>query len=128
MNKPETMTVEEFKAQAGKPARASKFGNQKTGDRDGRVFDSALEERCFNKLIKLFGLARVIRQVSMPINHERIRPDFFLIDEIHDDGRVTGRFLDAKGKASPDWERKARALERLHGIQISKLTKDWVER
>ena len=87
---------------------------------DGIRFDSKHEAAVYEKLKRVYGAERIIRQVSFPISlSERMRIDFLVIEVIEMNGiNFTARFFDAKGRATDDWKRKARALERVHGIKV----------
>lgn len=103
--------------------RASKFGNKRVSNERGE-FDSVLESDAHLKLVTAYGNNGVIRQVSMPIEGGRIRPDFLVIHERLPDGRFVGEFIDAKGTKTGPWKKSAKQLMERHGIGIRLMTRD----
>jgi len=85
---------------------------------EGETFDSKLERDVCAALRAAYGRSRVIRQVSIPIGKQRIRPDFMVIREHFDDGTLRVEFVDAKGRATEGWRAKANHLEDMYGIEI----------
>jgi hypothetical protein len=102
--------------------RPSKLRNVRCQNEAGERFDSKLERRHCAALRAAHGPAAIIRQVSLPVGLQRVRPDFLVIHEVLADGTFRGEFLDAKGHATADWTSKARKLQILHGITIRILT------
>ena len=120
------MKVEEYKMLFGK-GKKNKYNNRKVTDEHGNNFQSKHELLVYQKLLKLYGWKNIIRQVSLPIGLQRIRPDFLVIESINDDGSFTARLVDAKGRPTPDWQFKANKVEEKHGIHIETLGKDWLK-
>lgn len=100
----------------------SKFGNKRVVNERGE-FDSILESDAHLKLVSAYGNNGVIRQVSMPIEGGRIRPDFLVIHERLPDGRFVGEFIDAKGRQTGPWKKSAKQLMERHGIGIRLMTR-----
>lgn len=95
------MSIDEYKALAGKEQQPSKYRNVKTA-LAGRVFDSKLEARRFGELT-LMKQAGVIRWFNCQPSFEigpriRYKPDFIVCGE---DGQIW--FEDAKGKATREF-------------------------
>ena len=102
------------------PALRSKYGAVKT-EIAGEKFDSKKEAKICRELRLAHGEKNVIRQVSIPIGARRIRPDFMIIIERLDGGRMVVEFQDAKGMVTKDWATKAAWLLDKHGIKITTL-------
>jgi hypothetical protein len=98
--------------------KPKKYRNQPC-EAGGEKFDSKLEAEAYKKLCALWGKENVIRQVSIPIGDKRIRPDFLVIKEVLEGGKVfVGFFADAKGFATDAWTAKANHLKDKHGLSI----------
>lgn len=105
-------------ARAVKPlTKVQKWHNQHC-TWQGLKFDSKkeLEDYKAFKLQEAAGVIRsVIRQVSFPLqgSTRRIRVDFLIVES---DGRI--RFVDSKGKATPEWLGKQKQVLDAYGISI----------
>lgn len=102
--------------------RETKFGNVPVHVGDER-FDSKLERRTFDRLVAEHGRQSVVRQVSMPIEGGRIRPDFMVIHERFEDGRALVEFIDAKGRETLAWKKSAKQLRERHGLAVRLMKK-----
>ena len=104
------------------PRPRSKYRNIPTVV-DGQRFDSKLEAKVYGDLCLEYGKQNVIRQVSIPIGAQRIRPDFMVLiykDPLDkfEEPSYNVMFIDAKGRETPAWRAKANCLKALHGIEI----------
>lgn len=113
----EKITTEQF--------RAPKTGRNKYGRKrvcvDGEWFDSQLEANVCRRLRVIHGKENVVRQPSLPIGDQRIRPDFMVVlDRGVSGGRpvYTVQFHDAKGHETPESKAKRNCLKALHGIDV----------
>lgn len=102
--------------------RASKYRNKRVENERG-VFDSDLESDAHLELVTTHGNRSVARQVSIPIEGGRIRPDFLVIHKRLPDGRFVGEFIDAKGYKTKPWKKSAKQLMERHGIGIRLMTR-----
>ena len=109
--------IERLQQTAGK---RSKFGNIKTTI-NGEIFDSRHEAVVVIGLRASHGEENIIRQISLPINEQRIRPDVLRIIKRYDDGTFRAELIDAKGSpatVTEEYKAKANCLKALHDLAI----------
>lgn len=115
---------EQAKTQLGwQKKRKPKHNNVKVTDTEtGELIDSKLEAehrgeyRQQGRAGQLLGYASGT-QLFLPGGIE-MRPDHLLIDSVTDDGRVIGRLVDSKGRATSDWRNKQKLAASL-GIEVT---------
>lgn len=118
-------------APKAKPAKASKYGNKKVVDLDGRKFDSKREQKRFNELQHLQAAGQ-ISDLKTQVRFELVpkqdkpgggieRPVHYFADFVYTTRGGERVVEDSKGKQTKDYIIKRKLMLSVHRIQIQEV-------